>query len=68
MLLVNRTISSTDMMKHVDGNLLLLLMGLFVVNAALAATGLPQRLLADLRGAGLDLGAAALALRRGLRC
>jgi Na+/H+ antiporter NhaD/arsenite permease-like protein len=55
-LLVNRSISSTDMMKHVDGNLLLLLMGLFVVNAALAATGLPQRLLADLRGAGLDLG------------
>jgi Na+/H+ antiporter NhaD/arsenite permease-like protein len=55
-LLVNRSISSTDMMKHVDGDLLLLLMGLFVVNAALAATGLPQRLLADLRAAGLDLG------------
>jgi Na+/H+ antiporter NhaD/arsenite permease-like protein len=54
-LLVNRTISSTDMMDHVDGNLLLLLMGLFIVNAALAATGLPQRLLADLRAAGLDL-------------
>ena len=57
LLLLNRQISSTDMLAHVDGNLLLLLMGLFVVNAALAATGLPQRLLADLRGAGLDLDA-----------
>jgi Na+/H+ antiporter NhaD/arsenite permease-like protein len=55
LLLINRQISSTDMLKHVDGNLLLLLMGLFVVNAALAATGLPQRLLDDLRGAGVDL-------------
>ena len=52
LLLLNRRISSTDLLAHVDGNLLLLLMGLFVVNAALAATGLPQRLLADLRGAG----------------
>ena len=55
LLLVNRQIASTDMLRHVDGNLLLLLMGLFIVNAALAATGLPQRLLADLRGLGLDL-------------
>jgi len=31
------------------------LMGLFVVNAALAATGLPQQLLTDLRGLGLNL-------------
>ena len=43
------------MLGKVDGNLLLLLMGLFVVNAAMAATGLPQRLLGDLRAAGLDL-------------
>ena len=43
------------MLGHVDGNLLLLLMGLFVVNAAMAATGLPQHLLADLKAAGLDL-------------
>ena len=55
LLLVNRQIASTDMLRHVDGNLLLLLMGLFIVNAALAATGLPQRLLADLRGLGFDL-------------
>lgn len=54
-LLVNRTIASSDMLGKVDGNLLLLLMGLFIVNAAMAATGLPQRLLADLRGAGVDL-------------
>ncbi|MFO1128134.1 MAG: SLC13 family permease [Rhodospirillales bacterium] len=54
-MLINRRIASTDMMKHVDGNLILLLMGLFVVNAALAATDLPQHLLADLRGAGFNL-------------
>jgi len=54
-LLINRRIASSDMMKHVDGSLLLLLMGLFVVNAAMAETHLPQRFLADLRSAGLDL-------------
>lgn len=54
-LLVNRTIASSDLMKHVDGSLLLLFMGLFVVNAAMAATGLPQHLLGALRGAGVDL-------------
>lgn len=54
-LLVNRTIASGDMLKHVDGNLFILLGGLFVVNAALATTGLPQRVLAELQGLGLDL-------------
>lgn len=54
-LLINRQIASSDMLKHVDGNLLLLIMGLFVVNAAVAATGLPQELLNDLRAAGLNL-------------
>ena len=54
LLLLNRRIASTDMMKHVDGNLLLMLMGLFIVNAALAATGTPQQLLAGLRADGLD--------------
>jgi Na+/H+ antiporter NhaD/arsenite permease-like protein len=54
-LLINRRIASSDMMKHVDGNLLLLLMGLFVVNATMAETHLPQRLLAELSGAGFDL-------------
>jgi Na+/H+ antiporter NhaD/arsenite permease-like protein len=56
-LLVNRSIASSDMLGRVDGNLLLLLMGLFVVNAAMAATGLPQRLIGDLRAAGVDLAA-----------
>ncbi len=55
LLLVNRTIASGDLLRHVDGDLLLMLMGLFIVNAALAATGLPQALLADLRGSGVDL-------------
>lgn len=54
-LLINRRIASSDMLKHVDGNLLLLIMGLFVVNAALAATGLPKTLLTDLRGLGINL-------------
>jgi Na+/H+ antiporter NhaD/arsenite permease-like protein len=55
LLLLNRTISSTDMLKHVDGDLVLLLMGLFVVNAALAQTGLPAALLAHLHADGVDL-------------
>lgn len=54
-LLINRQIASSDVLKQVDGNLLLLIMGLFVVNAAMAATGLPQMLLGDLRAAGIDL-------------
>ena len=55
LLLLNRTIASTDMLKHVDGDLILLLMGLFVVNAALAQSGLPEALLAHLRADGVDL-------------
>ncbi|WP_108661344.1 SLC13 family permease [Acuticoccus kandeliae] len=55
LLLVNRRVASNDMLRHVDGNLLLLLMGLFIVNAALAATGIPQDILSGLRGIGLDL-------------
>jgi Na+/H+ antiporter NhaD/arsenite permease-like protein len=54
-LLVSRKISSHDMLKHVDGDLLLLIMGLFIVNAAVSSTGLPQDLLNHLREAGLDL-------------
>lgn len=54
-LLLNRSIASSDMLKLVDGNLLLLIMGLFVVNAAFAATGLPQQLLTDLRSYSVDL-------------
>ena len=54
-LLINRKIASSDMLGQVDGDLLLLLIGLFIVNAAMAATGLPQHLLTDLKGAGVDL-------------
>lgn len=54
-LLLSRSTSSNDILKEVDGNLLLLIMGLFVVNAALATTGLPQSLLVDLKKIGLDL-------------
>nr|WP_272212977.1 SLC13 family permease [Marinicella sp. W31]MDC2878913.1 SLC13 family permease [Marinicella sp. W31] len=42
------------MIGTVDGNLLLLLAGLFVVNAALAQTGMPQRVVHDLQSAGVD--------------
>jgi len=55
MLLINRKIASSDMLKHVDGNLLVLIMGLFVVNAAMASTGLPQTLLEAMRNAGINL-------------
>ncbi|GHE62419.1 transporter [Camelimonas fluminis] len=54
-LLLNRKIASKDMLGQIDGNLLLLIMGLFVVNAALDLTGLPQQLLHDLRDIGVDL-------------
>lgn len=56
-LLINRRIASSDMLGHVDGNLLLLLMGLFVVNAALAATGLPDQTMQWIRHSGVDLDA-----------
>lgn len=55
LLLINRRIASGDVLKHVDGNLLLLIGGLFVINAAVASTGLPQTLLGDLKNAGIDL-------------
>jgi len=54
-LLINRKISSGDVLTKVDGNLLILVMGLFVVNAAMASTGLPQMLIEDARAFGLDL-------------
>ncbi len=54
-LLVSRRYSSENLLHHVNGDLLLLLFGLFVVNAAITETGLPNRVLADLRGVGLDL-------------
>ncbi len=54
-LLLNRRIAASNVLKHVDGDLLILLGGLFVVNAAFATTGLPQRTMADLLAHGLDL-------------
>lgn len=54
-LLINRSVASSDVLKEVDGNLLLLIMGLFVVNAAMANTGLPQTLLGDLKHMGVSL-------------
>lgn len=56
-ILVNRKVSkvsSKQVISTVDGNLLLLLAGLFVVNAALAQTGLPQHVIHVLQGAGVD--------------
>ncbi len=54
-LLINRQVSSNDVLKEVDYNLLILIVSLFVVNAAMANTGLPQTLLADLKHIGLNL-------------
>lgn len=54
-LLVSRSVESEKLIRRVDGDLLLLLIGLFIVNAAVAATGLPQQVLAGLRDIGLDL-------------
>lgn len=54
-LLVSRRYASKNLLHHVNGDLLLLLFGLFIVNATLIATGLPEHFLASLRGIGLDL-------------
>lgn len=54
-LLISRRISSQNVLKEVDIDLLLLISGLFVVNAAMAATGLPQEVLGHLRNYGLNL-------------
>lgn len=54
-LLVSRRLASSNLLHHIDGDLLLLLFGLFVVNAALSATGLPEHVLHGLRAIGLDL-------------
>lgn len=54
-LLLNRKIASSDMLKHVDGDLILLMMGLFIINAAFSNTGIPQEVLHYLLGKGIDL-------------
>jgi Na+/H+ antiporter NhaD/arsenite permease-like protein len=54
-LLLSRKLHSRHMLGLVDYELLVLFMGLFVVNHAFEATGIPAALVADLAGAGLDL-------------
>jgi len=54
-LLLSRRVSSKSLLEEVDGELILLIMGLFIVNAGLSATGLPQQLVTDLARDGIDL-------------
>lgn len=54
-LLVSRRTASRDTLGALDGQLLLLFIGLFVVNHAFAATGLPTRALAGVAAHGIDL-------------
>ena len=53
-LLLSRRISSKSLLHEVDGELILLIMGLFVVNAGLSATGLPQQLVTYLAAEGIN--------------
>ena len=55
LLLMSRRMHSQMKLGLVDWELLVLFVGLFVVNHALQATGLPARWLGDLAGGGLDL-------------
>ena len=54
-LLMNRKIASTNMLHHIDGDLLILLIGLFVVNAAFAQSHLPGEWIAGLAQLGVHL-------------
>ena len=54
-LLLSRRVSSKSLLHEVDGELILLIMGLFVVNAGLSATGLPQQLVTYLAAEGINL-------------
>jgi Na+/H+ antiporter NhaD/arsenite permease-like protein len=58
-LLVSRKTPSRDTLGLIDGHLLLLFVGLFVVNHAFATTGVPERGLQDLAAHGVDLRAPA---------
>ncbi|WP_298234925.1 anion transporter [uncultured Azohydromonas sp.] len=55
LLLLSRRLHSRDMLGLVDWQLLVLFMGLFVVNHALQATGLPEALVRHLAAAGWRL-------------
>lgn len=54
-LLFNARILSRSMLHRVDWDLLILFIGLFIVNGAIAQTGLPGQLVADLKALGFDL-------------
>jgi len=54
-LLTSRRLHSRDKLALVDWQLLVLFLGLFVVNGALAATGAPDAAVAWLRESGIDL-------------
>lgn len=56
LLFVSRHHSTRELLSRVDWAMLLLFVGLFLVNDALAATGLPARWFADLAARGLDPG------------
>jgi Na+/H+ antiporter NhaD/arsenite permease-like protein len=55
LLLMSRKLHSREMLGHVDWELLVLFMGLFIVNHALQQTGLPQQLVDASASAGLHL-------------
>ena len=54
LLLTSRKLHSRQMLGLVDWQLLVLFIGLFVVNHALAATALPDRIVAALQAGGVD--------------
>ena len=54
-MLFNARFASRGMLERVDWDLLILFVGLFMVNGAMQDTGMPQRLVDDLRAAGFDL-------------
>ena len=56
LLLTSRRMASRDLIGLVDWHLLVLFIGLFVVNHAVAQAGLPARAGAALASAGIDLG------------
>jgi Na+/H+ antiporter NhaD/arsenite permease-like protein len=59
LLLVSRRMASREMLGLVDWHLLVLFAGLFIVNAAVARSGLLSGMFMAFRGAGLDLADAA---------
>lgn len=58
LLLLNRKISSHNLLQNVDANLLLMLMGLFVVNKAISETGDLTVAMDWLQGIGINLNSA----------